>query len=129
MRFIQTIHKNILQIGYFGLKHNPIGNSRVFVQDNKAHLAFMEIFPDFQRQGYGSKLLSETENILRSQKVSQISLLAQQPYSSQDVIDFYKKNGYVISNKQFDMYDDSTKMWDLIQMHKNLKPTGINTLL
>ncbi len=129
MRFIQTIHKNMLQLGYFGFNHNPIGNSRVFVQDNKAHLAFMEIFPVFQRQGYGSKLLSETENILRSQKVSQISLLAQQPYSSSEVIDFYKKNGYVISNKQFELYDDSTKMWDLVQMHKNLKPTGINTLL
>ena len=123
MRFIQTIHQNMLQLGYFGFNHNPIGNSRVFVQDNKAHLAFMEIFPVFQRQGYGSKLLSETENILRSQfDTYQVSLLAHQPYSSQEVIDFYKKNGYVISNKQFDMYDDSTKMWDLVQMHKILKP-------
>jgi GNAT superfamily N-acetyltransferase len=121
----------MLQIGYFGFNRNPIGNSRVFVQDNKAHLAFMEIFPVFQRQGYGSKLLSETENILRRQfDTYQVSLLAWQPYSSQEVVDFYKKNGYLISNYQTDVvYDDSTKMWDLVKMHKILKPTGINTLL
>jgi len=127
MRFIQTIHKNMINLSYFSINHTPVGISRAFIQDNKAHLAFMEIFPDFQRQGYGSHLISETENILRSQNVSQVSLLAQQPYSSSEVIDFYKKNGYVISNKQFDMYDDSTKMWDLVQMHKFLKPTRLNT--
>ena len=115
----------MLQIGYFGLNHNPIGNARVFVQDNKAHLAFMEIFPEFQRQGYGSKLLSETEYKLRRQfDTYQISLLAHQPYSSNEIIDFYKKNGYLISNYQTDVvYDDTEKMWDLVQMHKFLKPS------
>lgn len=137
MRFIQTIQKNMLNVkyeqyipfGYFKLQTKNVGCSRTFIQDNKAHLSFIEIHSDFQRQGHGTKLLSETENILRSQNVSQISLLAHQPYSSSEIIDFYKKNGYVISNNEFGMYDDDSKMWDLVQMHKILIPTGIYTLL
>ena len=137
MRFIQTIQKNMLNVnyehyipfGYFKLQAKNIGCSRTFIQDNKAHLSFIEILPDFRRQGHGTKLLSETENILRSQNVSQLSLLAHQPYSSSEVVDFYKKNGYVISNNEFGMYDDDSKMWDLVQMHKILNPTGIDTLL
>ena len=137
MRFTQTIHKNMLNVnyehfipfGYFKLQAKNIGCSRTFIQDNKAHLSFIEILPDFRRQGHGTKLLSETENILRSQNVSQLSLLAHQPYSSSEVVDFYKKNGYVISNNEFGMYDDDSKMWDLVQMHKILNPTGIDTLL
>jgi len=117
----------MLQIGYLGLNQNPIGNARVFVQDNTAQLAFMEILPDFRRQGYGSKLLSETENTLRTtHHVIEIHLLAWQPYSSSEVIDFYKKNGYVISNEKTEMYDDSSKMWDLVQMHKILAPSVFN---
>ena len=127
MRFTQTIHKNMLQIGYLGLNHNPIGNARVFVQDNTAQLAFMEILPDFRRQGHGSKLLSETENTLRNtHHVTEINLLAWQPYSSSEVIDFYKKNGYVVSNEKTELYDDSSKMWDLVQMHKILAPSVFN---
>ena len=126
LRFTKTIHKNMLQLWGFGTYHNnPIGNSRAFVQDNHtALLSFIEIFPDFHRQGYGSKLLSKTENILRSDhQVTKISLLAWQPYSSDEVIKFYKKNGYVISNEKTELYDDSSKMWDLVQMHKYLSPS------
>jgi len=114
----------MLQLNYFNLNNILVGNSRSFIQDNMAQLAFMEIFPKFQRQGYGSKLLSETENTLRRQyDTYKLSLLAWQPYSSNEVVDFYKKNGYLISNYQTDsVYDDTVKMWDLIQMHKNLKP-------
>ena len=127
LRFTKTIHKNMLQIGYLGLNQNPIGNARVFVQDNTAQLAFMEILPDFRRQGHGSKLLSETENTLRTtHHVTEIHLLAWQPYSSSEVIDFYKKNGYVVSNEKTEMYDDSSKMWDLVQMHKILAPSVFN---
>lgn len=120
-------YEHYIPFGYFKLQTKNVGCSRTFIQDNKAHLSFIEIHSDFQRQGHGSKLLSETENTLRTtHHVTEIHLLAWQPYSSSEVIDFYKKNGYVISNEKTEMYDDSSKMWDLVQMHKILPPSVFN---
>jgi len=117
----QSIHRNMLQTVLRDINNTFIGHSRTFVQDNSAHLACIEISPHFRHLGFGSQLLNETEQSIRTHfQVSQIKLLAWLPDGSDIVVDFYKRNGFLVSNHTSMVYDDYTHVYDLVQMYKPL---------
>ena len=107
----QLIHKN---------KH--IGSCKLMIHDKNAVINHIYINDTNKKQGLGSLLIQETEQILKKDfSVQEISLLAWQPGGSFDVVDFYKKNGYIISKTHSGIYDDSVTLFDLHQFYKILK--------
>ena len=52
--------------------------------------------------------------------VNKVNLLAWQDSSSYNVINFFKKNGYKIINKNENGYDDSVIIYDLYHFEKDI---------
>lgn len=122
MRFDKFIHNNMIQISLLNKSSNiPIGTTRSFIfNDNTALLSNIHIRPKFQHQGFGSKLLSESETALKSVNVNSIHLLAWLPFGSTHVLDFYQKNGYILTDDHIDIYDDYTQLYDLVKLNKQI---------
>ena len=107
----QLIHKN---------KH--VGSCKLMIYDKNAVINHIYINDSHKKQGLGSLLLHETEKILKNEHyIEKISLLGWQPSGSFNVVDFYKKNGYIISKAHSGVYDDSVTLFDLHQFYKILK--------
>ena len=49
-----------------------------------------------------------------------VSLLAWQNNENEKVIDFYKKNGYIMTGENSQIYDDSIIIYDLYKFEKNI---------
>ena len=78
----QLIHKN---------KH--VGSCKLMIHDKNAIINHIYIDDSHKKQGLGSLLLQETEQILKKDhSVQEISLLAWQPGGSFEIVDFYNKN-------------------------------------
>ena len=91
------------------------------ISDNLATINHIYINDTHKGKGHGSWLLQETEKILKHQhKVEQISLLGWQPSGSFNVIEFYKKNGYVTTYEHSGVYDDSVTLFDLHKFYKKI---------
>lgn len=107
----QLIHKN---------KH--VGSCKLMIHDKNAIINHIYIDDSHKKQGLGSLLLQETEQILKKDhSVQEISLLAWQPGGSFEIVDFYKKNGYLHKYKQSGTYDDQVTLFDLHHLYKILK--------
>ena len=123
MRTIQ-IAKQLRSIYDFKLfqQSQHIGSCKLMVNDNQAVINYMYIDDTHKNKGHGSWLLQETEKILKDEhNVKKISLLGWQPSGSFDIVDFYKKNGYITSKAHSGIYDDSVTLFDLHQFYKILK--------
>lgn len=106
----QLIHKN---------KH--IGSCKLMIHDKNAVINHIYINDSHKKQGLGSLLLQETEQILKKDhSVQEISLLAWQPSGSFEIVDFYTKNGYLHKHKQSGTYDDQVTLFDLHNLHKKI---------
>lgn len=108
----------------FQLTHNKqhIGSCRLMINDHNATINHIEINDSHKRQGHGSWLLQETEKILKKDyHIEKISLLGWQPSGSFEIVDFYKKNGYVNTYKHSNgVYDDYVTLFDLYRLDKKI---------
>ena len=121
MRFVTIIRNNMIDISFYTCKKQLIGTSRSFVYPMSSCLANIRVQCSYKQQGYGSRILLETENCLQhSFHVSIISLLAMQPTGGDEIIQFYTKNGYQLSDNNIGTFDDYTQIYDLVRMHKYL---------
>jgi len=123
MRTIQItkLLRNIYDFRLFQQSQH-IGSCKLMVNDNQAVINYMYIDDAHKGKGHGSWLLQETEKILKDEHtVKKISLLGWQPSGSFDIVDFYKKNGYITSKAHNGIYDDSVTLFDLHQFYKILK--------
>lgn len=129
MRYIKPVRNTRIPYLYdflFNERNNirliNIGSCNVSVTHDKAVINTMEIFQPYQRKGYGSFFLRETENYLRnSLKVREVSLLAWQPTSGFNVLDFYMRNGYKhVLGSATQTYDDAVTLYDLHHLFKML---------
>ena len=77
------------------------------------------VYPHLRKQGYGSKLLRESELFLKNEyQVNKVSLVAWQK-EFDPLTDFYKKNGYNVNNESF-FYDDGVMEHELTPMSKDV---------
>ena len=110
-------------------KNVEIGHAQYILKSNSAILTNMEIKKSERRKGYGSTLLKHAEKrIFKHIPLETIYVTAWQPFGSWDVIDFYKKNDFVIDKTQFiicqnQTYDDTSVIYDLYPMKKDIKPS------
>lgn len=119
MRILKLIQRNMLQVVFSDTHNLPIGSSRAFIHNNSAVLSTIAVHHSHQNRGFGGKILAETEQTLKNLfYVTNINLLAWQPCGSVNVVEFYQKNGYIISDNRVDTYDDQVQLYDLIRLHK-----------
>lgn len=90
-------------------------NSDIEDKGDYAELFSIGVSPDCQGKGVGSMLLTETERIISSKGVNQLSLTTDK-YNNDSTIAFYKKNGYEVMY-EFDAYPDR----EMIRYIKTLK--------
>ena len=96
-----------------------IGSCKLILNDQDVTINHIEIIDSHKKEGHGSWLLQETEKILKNDYgIKKISLLGWQPSGSFDIVDFYKKNGYVNTYKHTRVYDDYVTIFDLYDLHK-----------
>ena len=104
------------------------GNSKVIgnctysiINKTDAVINNLYIEHEYRNSENGSKLLQYTESILKNNySIEKTSLLAHEKVNC-SLSNFFKKNGYYVSNTNYDMYDDGLNMFNLIPMHKRLK--------
>jgi len=101
--------------------NNIIGNCTYsIINKTDACINNLYIDPKYRNCENGSKLLQYTENILKtSYHIEKTSLLAHEKVNCSLSI-FFKKNGYFVTNTNFDIYDDGINIYNLIPMHKHL---------
>ena len=106
-------------------KNIEIGNSISATLNNKKSIIHnININQNFQGSGYGKYLLNSTENILLldNNKLNSISLVAYDKDTiGNNLIDFYKKNGYILVKDYCSIYDDGENIFNLHKMSKFFK--------
>jgi GNAT superfamily N-acetyltransferase len=106
-----TMYNNYSFIGYVQYKINNPDSLLCRMNVNSMH----------RNQGYGTHMLQLSERSLReSFGVRRIQLTAWQPTGSYDIVDFYKKNGFVSSTDMSYTYDDYIQLYDLYPMTKSI---------
>ena len=101
--------------------YNIVGNCTFSIIDKtNACINNLYIDPKYRNCENGSKLLQYTEKILKTNfSIEKTTLLAHENVNSNLNI-FFKKNGYFISDTDYDIYDDGSNIYNLIPMHKHL---------
>lgn len=61
----------------------------------------LSVHPDYQKKGFGSKLMDEAEKRLKEAGIKRPTLFVTE--NNQQVIAFYKKRGWSVMGKVFDM--------------------------
>lgn len=123
LRFkIQNIFSKSPKILLINSTYNIIGNSTYsIINTTDAIINNLYIDEKFRNRENGSKLLEYTENVLKKRhKIEKTTLLAHEPVNC-NLRNFFQKNGYTISNTNFETYDDGVTTFNLIPMHKFLK--------
>lgn len=92
---------------HFGLflEENVIGvvsvykvNNPIFTENNQFQIRGMAVLPEFQGKGFGEQLLKEAEKYCLKEQADLIWFNARDK-----AISFYKKSGYEIIGKSFDI--------------------------
>lgn len=110
---IQLMKKN----GFIPLQ---IGACKLVVDNNSAILNNLEIHDPYKKNGYGSLFIQEIEKSFQlSHNIKEIGLTAWQS-DKNNVVDFFKKNGYQQLNTTVEQYDDSVTQFDLYNMTKKI---------
>ena len=120
MSFLTThIRNNMMELLLYTRRNELIGSSRSFVGDKTATLANLNVHNEFKCFGYGSHIIKETERNLKSSfSIRSVNLLAWQPSGGSEVIDFYKKHGFDLTDSKTETFDDYSQLFDLTRMHK-----------
>ena len=99
-----------------------IGNSISATLNNKKSMIHnININRNFQGSGYGKYLLNSTENILLldNNKLNSINLVAYEKDTiGNNLLDFYKKNDYILVERECCIYDDGENIYNLHKMTK-----------
>ena len=129
MRYnIKTISKkfNIIRISLyksFPWYEEIIGNSVVGYTNNIGNIHNINIETIHQKEGYGSKLLQYSEDILKEKNkdLSHIRLTCCEPING-SLKYFYNKNGYICENPncEYDNYDDGVNLNHVTPMIKKI---------
>ena len=110
-----------MEVLLYTRRNQLIGSSRSFIEKQRATLANIHIKDEFKLFGYGTHIIQETErNLKNTFNIRSVNLLVWQPSGGYEVVDFYKKNGYTMTNVRTQTFDDYSQMFDLINMHKRL---------
>lgn len=123
LRFkIQNIYSKSPKILLINNNFNIIGNSTYsIINTTDAIINNLYIDEKFRNRENGSALLQYTENLLKKRhKIEKSTLLAYEPVNC-NLRNFFQKNGYQISNANFQTYDNGVAIFHLIPMHKFLK--------
>ena len=101
--------------------YNVIGNCTYsIINKTDACINNLYIDPKYRNYENGSKLLQHTEDILKkNHSIEKTSLLAHEKVNC-SLSNFFKKNGYFVTNTNYDRYDDGVNIYNLIPMHKHL---------
>jgi GNAT superfamily N-acetyltransferase len=111
----------MLEVLLYTRRNQLIGSSRSFVGGNTAVLANIHVHDEFKFLGYGSHILQKTERSLNNIfQIRSMNLLAWQPSGGSEVIDFYKKNGYFLTDTPVEIFDNYSQLFDLIRMHNKV---------
>ena len=98
-----------------------VGHCKTIIKGKGAILSDLEIYDPYKKQGFGSQFLQKTEALLKNDfDVEDVSLLAWQPTTGFEVVDFFKKNNYLQNSTNVGHYDDYVTLFDLHQMRKTL---------
>lgn len=128
MRFdIKTISKklNIFRIHLYKsfLSYDQIGHANVSYKNNIGNIFNIHIKSTHRKQGYGSKLLQYSEDILK-QKNKDLSHIRLTAYDTANgtLTSFYNKNGYKceFSNCEYNYYDDGLNLNHVTSMIKQI---------
>jgi len=121
LRFkIKNIFTKSPKIVLMNSTYDIIGNSTYSIINSKeASINNLYIDPKFRNYDNGSKLLQYTENLLKNHNIEKTILLAHEPVNC-NLRCFFQKNGYTVSNTDFQIYDDGISLFHLIPMHKFL---------
>lgn len=93
-------------------------NFSVDVPKRRATINNIEVY--HKNQGIGSIVLRDIEEyVLKMYGVQKINLCAWQKTGNNEVLHFFKKNGYHIINENSTTYDDSITIYDLYKMEKS----------
>lgn len=119
MKILRINHKKYCNL-FFKIKSEFIGETKIFFNKKElcGYISNIEVYSKFRKKGYGSIILNKSEYLLKNDyNVNIIKLLAWQK-SNENLVDFYKKNNYLIENNIFNIYDDGQDIYDLIPMIK-----------
>ena len=99
--------------------NKPLAHFNFNVEKKNATLNNIVVFD--KNKGIGSIVLQDMEEyVLKMYGVHKINVCAWQKMGNTDVLDFYKKNGYIFSDNKITTYDDSIYIYDLYRLEKNL---------
>jgi hypothetical protein len=98
-------------------KNKPMAKFIFNVHKKTATINNIEVY--HKNQGIGSIILKDIEGyVLKKYGVYKINVCAWQQMGSTDVLNFYKKNGYVLSDEKSTFYDDTIYIYDLYTLEK-----------
>ena len=99
-----------------------IGNSVYsIINSREASINNLFIKEEYRNKYYGSKLLEQTELILKQQHRIQITNLTVHEPELSNLINFFKKNGYIEQLvRRYQYYDDNHYIYTLKPMYKHL---------
>jgi len=104
--FVLSLENKI--IGVFGLYYDYEDPKDVMWMD------YFAVKPEFQRHGYGTKMLESLENICRKKKVRMLCVFT----DNDNALEFYKNHGFVVCGKIDDYYEKSkNRIW----LYKKIK--------
>lgn len=79
--------------GYY-VNEEIVGISKFEIEKEKCKIKIIEIKPEWQNKGYGSKIIKEIEGKAKKSNVKEIKLIPR----DYRVYNFYEKNGYTFTN-------------------------------
>ena len=114
--------RNIYNINMY-VCDKKIANYNFSVQNNLATINNIHVHK--KNNGYGSFILYKIEDYVKNiYNVNTINVCAWQEYGTgndnDNVLNFYKKNGYHQLNKTPQIYDDSVFLYDLYTFQKEI---------
>ena len=117
-KFLKDSTKILYNINVYN-NNNKIANYNFMISDKKAVINNIQVYE--KNKGIGSSILHNIETYVKEKyDTNNISLLAWQNSENEKVIDFYKKNGYIMSDEKSQIYDDSVIIYDLYKFEKNI---------
>lgn len=99
------------------LDDNIVGISGLYYDyEDPTDILWMDYFaisPNFQRQGHGTKMLENLENICRNKKVRMLCVFT----DNDKALNFYNKNGFQVCGKIENYYpENKSRIW----LYKNI---------
>ena len=117
-KIVKDNSKNLYNINLYKNK-TKIANYNFIINDNSVTINNLEV--KIKNKGIGSTILNNIEKYTKNiYNVNKVNLLAWQDSSSDNVINFFKKNGYKIININENGYDDSLIIYDLYHFEKDI---------